>query len=374
MKLSARSAKSKRTTYAMAFAIAASIAVIGALGFATATNLGGATVIAQEPTGLIKTITPSTSNLSVNPGDTVSLSINVVGLQDVRDQRLGSDVTFNWSATGGELPPKRKGNTSVRYTAPDSPGNYVVTVSAGSNCRGTCTTSFDISVRRPGSIDGVAGTATNPPGVIPTVLTDGDGNQYEVFTPEEGGTFTGEGFWITASTGIVPNAEYIGVRMFENGSASNAGMSGHRYTLGGTKYTVAAIDSERNSVASYRLNATVEICIPVPTEMRANISNVEMIATSDDGSQITVLSSSVRVVPSLSVCGNTSTLPVNVAAGIPGSPPPMPEPTPDPEPVLPATGGAGPASTVVLAWSFVIGVALVSTGTLAVYHRRRRRN
>ena len=374
MKLSARSAKSNLTVYASAFAIAAFVAVVGTLLLAAPTNFGEATVFAQEDTGLIKTITPSSSNLTVNAGDTVSLSINVIGLQDVRDQSLGSDVTFNWSATGGELPPNTKGNTSVRYAAPDSPGNYVVTVSAGSNCRGTCSASFDIRVQRRGSVDGVGGTATNPPGDIPTVLSDGDGNQYEVFTPEEGGTFTGEGFWITASTGIVPNAEYIGVRMFENGSASNAGMSGHRYTLGGTKYTVAAIDSERNSVASYRLNATVEICIPVPTEMRANISNVEMIATSDDGSQITVLSSSVRVVPSLSVCGNTSTLPVNVAAGIPGSPPPMPEPTPDPEPALPATGGAGPASTVVLAWSFVIGVALVSTGTLAVYHRRRRRN
>ena len=371
MKLSARSAKSKRTTYAMAFAIAASIAVISALGFATATNLGGATVIAQEPTGLIKSITPSTSNLSVNPGDTVSLSINVIGLQDVRDQSLGSDVTFNWSATGGELPPNEKGNTSVRYAAPDSPGNYVVTVSTSSNCRGTCSTTFDIRVRRPGSIESVVGTPTNPPGVIPTVLTDDDGNQYEVFTPEEGGTFNGEGFRITATTGIVPNAEYIGVRMFENGPASNAGMSGHRYTLGGIKYTVAAIDSERNSVASYLLSATVEICIPVPSEMRANISNVEMIATSDDGSQITVLSSSVRVVPSLSVCGNTSTLPVNVAAGIPGSPPPMPEPTPDPEPALPATGGAGPESNVVLIWALLMGVALIATGIFAVSRRRR---
>ena len=371
MKLSARSTKSNSTVYASAFAIAAFVAVIGTLMLAAPTNFGEATVFAQEPTGLIKSITPSTSNLSVNPGDTVSLSINVIGLQDVRDQSLGRDVTFNWSASSGDLPPNEDGNTSVRYTAPDSPGSYVVTVSAGSNCRGTCSTSFDISVRRPGSIDGVAGTATNPPGVIPTVLTDGDGNQYEVFTPEEGGTFTGQGFWTTASTGIVPNAEYIGVRMFENGSASNAGMSGHRYTLGGTKYTVAAIDSERNSVASYRLNATVEICIPVPTEMRANISNVEMIATSDDGSQITVLSSSVRVVPSLSVCGNTSTLPVNVAAGIPGSPPPMPEPTPDPEPALPATGGAGPESNVVLIWALLMGVALIATGIFAVSRRRR---
>ena len=373
MKLSARSTKSKLTAYSMAFAMATFIAVIGALVLATATIFGGATVSAQEPTGLIKTITPSTSNLSVNPGDRVSLSINVIGLQDVRDQSLGRDVTFNWSATGGDLPPNEDGNTTVRYKAPDRPGNYVVTVSATSNCRGTCDTSFDIRVRRPGSTDTVVGTPVNPPGEIPTVLSDADGNQYGVFTPEEGGTFTGDQFSITAKTGIVPNAEYIGVRMFENGSASNAGMSGHRYTLGGTKYSVAVIDSERNSVASYRLNATVEICIPVPVTMRSQISNVEMIATSDDGTNLTVLSSSVRVVPTLTICGNTSTLPVNVAAGIPGSPP-MPEPTPDLEPALPVTGGAGPSSTGVLAWTILIGFALLATGMFAVYRRRRQTN
>ena len=371
MKLSARSTKSKLTSYSMAIAIAAFIAVIGALGFAIATNFGGTTVFAQEPTGLIKEITPSTSNLSVNPGDRVSLSINVIGLQDVRDQSLGRDVTFNWSATGGDLPPNEDGNTSVRYTAPDSPGNYVVTVSTTSNCRGTCSTSFDIRVRRPGSIESVVVTPVNPPGEIPTVLSDADGNQYGVFTPEEGGTFTGDQFSITAKTGIVPNAEFIGVRMYENGSASNAGMSGHRYTLGGTKYSVAVIDGERNSVASYRLNATIEICIPVPMEMLSNISSVEMIATSDDGTDLTVLSSSVRVVPTLTICGNTSTLPANVAAGIPGSPP-MPEPTPDLEPALPVTGGAGPSSTGVLAWTILIGFALLATGMFAVYRRRRQ--
>ncbi len=372
MKLSARSTKSKLTSYSMAIAIATFVAVIGALGLATAANFGGATVFAQEPTGLIKEITPSTRNLSVNPGDTVSLSINVIGLQDVRQQSLGSDVTFNWSATGGDLPPNKDGNTSVRYKAPDNPGNYVVTVSATSNCRGTCTATIDITVRRPGTVDSVAVTPVNPPGEIPTVLSDVDGNQYGVFTPEEGGTFTGDQFSIAASTGIVPNAEYIGVRMYENGSASNAGMSGHRYTLGGTKYSVAVIDSERNSVASYRLNATAEICIPVPMEMLSQITNVEMIATSDDGTELTVLSSSVRVVPTLTICGNTSTLPVNVAAGIPGTPP-MPEPTPELEPALPVTGGAGPTSSIVLAWVITIGVALVSTG-MFIASRRRRKN
>ena len=363
MKLSARSTKSKLTSYSMAIAIATFIAVIGALALATATNFGGATAFAQEPTGLIKEITPSTRNLSVNPGDTVSLSINVIGLQDVRQQSLGSDVTFNWSATGGDLPPNKDGNTSVRYKAPDNPGNYVVTVSATSNCRGTCTATIDIRVRRPGSTETVVGTPVNPPGEIPTVLADADGNQYGVFTPEEGGTFTGDQFWINATAGTVPNAEFIGVRMFENGSASNAGMSGHRYTLGGTKFSVAVIDSERNSVASYRLNATVEICIPVPMEMLSQITNVEMIATSDDGTELTVLSSSVRVVPTLTICGNTSSLPVNVAAGIPGTPP-MPEPTPVLEPALPVTGGAAPTSTSAVVLGLLLGIALMAVGVL----------
>ena len=354
-------------------AIAIVALIYTAMFFAATLLSGGETVSAQEPepTGLIKEITPSITSISVNPGETLSLSINVIGLQDVRDQSLGSGVVFNWSATGGDLPPNTEGNTSVRYTAPDSPGNYTVSVSTSSNCRGTCSTSFTIRVRRPGEIGEGPGTPVNPPGPIPTILNDSDGNNYEVFTPEGGGSFSGEGFSINAEAGVVPNAEYIGVRMYENGSASNAGMSGHRYTLSGTKYTVAVIDSDRAAVTSYGLNDVATICIPVPNMLLSNIADVQLVGISDDGVSLTAMTSAVRVVPSLTVCGFTSTIPVNVAAAIPGVPPALPD-EPEPEPVLPATGGASPSSPLAVAWAFLIGIALIATSAVVLIRRRQR--
>lgn len=370
MTLYPRSSKFNLTLYSTASVIVVALVTL----LAVATSFAVETVRAQdpEPTGYIKEITPSVSSLSVNQGETVTLSVNVIGVQDVPDQSLGSDVVFSWSATGGELPANREGNTSVRYRAPDSPGRYTVSVSAGSNCRGTCSTSFTITVRRPGEIGEGPGTPVNPPGPIPTVLDDSDGNQYEVFTPETGGTFNGEGFSINAEPGVVPNAEFIGVRMYENGPASNAGMSGHRFTLSGTKYTVAVIDSARAAASSYRLNNVATICVPVPNSLLGNIADVQLVGVSDDGVSLTAMSSTVRVVPSLIVCGYTSTIPVNVAAAIPGTPPALPdEPEIEPAPVLPATGGTSPTSPLVMVWALLIGVVLIAASSIALAKRRQ---
>ena len=76
----------------------------------------------------------------------------------------------------------------------------------------------------------------NPAGAIPTILTDSDGNQYEVFTPEGGGTFTGDTSSLKAGPGVVPNGEIVGLRISDGGSASNEGKTYQRYSLGGNWY------------------------------------------------------------------------------------------------------------------------------------------
>ena len=131
--------------------------------------------------------------------------------------------------------------------------------------------------------------------------------------------------------------------MSEDGSASNAGMSHHRYTLSGNQYRISVIDAERAPILSYNLNRTVAVCIPVPEELRANISSLEMLSKNSNGT-LTVMSSSLRISPSLILCGNTSTLPATVAVGMRGTPPPLLEPDPEPAEMLPATGGATPSS------------------------------
>ena len=337
----------------------------------------GASALAQnpdpQPTGSIQEITASTPNLTLTVGDTVVLSINVIGRQDIEDQRLADDVKFDWSVSGGRLSDGADG-TSASYTAPSDPGIYSVTVSPRSGCIGTglaCTATFRITVRRPGEATGPDAPPRNPEGEIPSILSDPEGEQYQVFTPEQGGTFTGEDFSISAGTGIVPNGEIIGVRMVEDGSASNAGMSHHRYTLSGNQYRVSVIDAEGAPISSYNLNGTVAVCIPVPEELRTNISSLEMV-TKNSNNTLTVMSSSVRIIPSLTMCGNTSTLPATIAVGIRGTPPPLLEPEPEPAEILPATGGAVPVSQGIIAWALLVGVALIATGIFASTYRHGR--
>ena len=159
-------------------------------------------------------------------------------------------------------------------------------------------------------------------------MTDGDGNQYEVFTPEGGGTFTGEGYTLSAGAGAIPNGEYIGVRVSDEGSASNAGMTHQRYTLGGNMYSVSAVDASNADITSYALNSAATVCVPLPDELRSNISNLALVAINADGS-LTILSASVRLgTNGTQVCGNLSGLPASVAVGSSGAPAPLPTPVP----------------------------------------------
>lgn len=329
-----------------------------------------------QPTGSIQEITASTPNLTLTVGDTVVLSINVIGRQDIENQRLADDVKFDWSVSGGRLSDGVDG-TSASYTAPSDPGIYSVTVSPSSGCIGTglaCTATFRITVRRPGEATGPDAPPRNPEGEIPSILSDSEGEQYQVFTPEEGGIFTGESFSISAVMGIVPNGEIIGLRMAEDGSASNAGMSHHRYTLSGNQYRIFVIDAEGAPISSYNLNGTVAVCIPMPRELRTSISSLEMVNKNSNGT-LTVMSSSVRISPSLIICGNTSTLPATIAVGIRGTPPPLLEPELEPAEMLPATGGTAPTSRGIIAWALLVGIALIATGTFAsIYCHRPHEN
>ena len=326
-----------------------------------------------DPTGRIAEIKPSVGTVTLNPGTSVTLSIRVIGLQNVGQGSLASDVVFNWSASGGDLQSDGKGNTSAHYTAPTEPGNYNVSVTASSNCRSKCTAVFNIRVRRPGSDEGQDGLAVNPSGTIPTLLTDGENNQYEVFTPEEGGNFNGDDFRIEVPTGAVKNGEYIGVRMYEDGLASNSGMEHHNYTLSGANYTVAVVDGDGDSVPSYQLNDVSTICVPLPPELLPKISDVQMIGTYDGGVSLTGFTSATRLGRTLSVCGFVSKIPVTVAVGVQGAPPPLPTPVPTPVPELPPTGGASPSTSILLVLAIATLLAFLATGALALTARHRRR-
>lgn len=320
----------------------------------------GGEVHAQSPedAGMIHEIRPNFATaLTLGRGDRVLLAVTVLDSDGVEHHSLDSEVDITWTASDGGLE-VHLGTTRAMYTAPlRSLGSQTVTASAGSACVGNtadCTATFTIRV-----LGGGPCYWRNPP-ALPTALIDAEGHQYKVFAPR-GGRIDGSDFRLVATCGQVPDGEYIGVRMFQNGPASNAGMSHHTYTLSGNQYDISIVDAEVRPIASYDLKYDVEVCIPIPDELHSNLWGIVMVNQNNDGT-LTEISSSVLISPSLIICGYTSKLPATVAVGIPGTPPEM----------LPATGGAVPASRGIIAWAFVVGFALLSTGAFTFARRRRQ--
>lgn len=334
----------------------------------------GVTVDAQstQDAGMIREIKPSPSVLNVGKGfyERVGLSITVIGPDGNEDQSLASTTDIIWSAPDGELE-VHYDTTRATYTLPQILGTHTVTASVESGCIGEptdCTATFTIRVMR----------ADPPPSCIwwnhpatPTALIDAEGTEYEVFTPRDGGRIDGIDFRVVAECGDVPMGEFIGVRMFQNGAASDDGMSHHAYALSGNQYKISIVDAEVRLIASYALYRDVEVCIPVPDELRSKLSGIVMVTKNDDRI-LTLMSSSVRISPSLIICGWTRTLPVTVAAGIPGTRPPLFEPEHEPPEKLPVTGGAAPPSTTAVIGALIFGIALIGAGGFMTAYRRRR--
>lgn len=324
-------------------------------------------------TGEITKIEPSIRGVTVSGGDVLTLSVNVYGLQGVMDNKLSG--TFSWNADGGDI--ADASGREISYTAPSSPGTYTVKASLGrGDCDhdasgGSCMAEFEVQVRRPAPSGMMDEKPVNPPGDIPSIIADADGNQYDVFTPEDGGTFdSGEGYSIHAAAGAVPNGEFVGVRMSDDGAASNTGMTHHRYTLGGNAYGVHAVDGSGAAVSSYALNGAADVCVPLPDELRSNISDVALVVINSDDS-LTILSGSVRIASGTMVCGSLSGLPAQVAVGSAGAPAAIPTHTPEPTPEPPVTGGTAPSSSGSIVWMLLLGIAVAALGSTLLIARRR---
>ncbi len=341
----------------------------------------------------IRKITPSVKSVTVSAGDTVRLMVNVYALENLHVQKLADpkDVIFAWTANDVAIPgtDREEGdpaNTEISYTAPSSPGTYTVKAKldpheclhsrekTDDNYGKDCTAEFEVKVRRSAPAAEPTAVPVNPLGEIPEIISGNDGKQYEVFTPVEGGTFDGDSHSITAGSGIVPSGEYIGVRMDGAGSASNAGMTAHRYTLVGDAYMISVADSAGEGINSYALNGAAKVCLPLPAAARSNISDIALVVKMSDGS-LQVLSGTVRIAGASGpdVCGHVSSIPATVAVGTAGAPAaftPTPEPTSTPEP--PETGGAAPSNGAPLALLLILGIAAAALGTFLLAGRRPR--
>ena len=327
----------------------------------------------------ISRIEPTINSVTVSGGDLVVLSVGICGAQDIKSNALGDGIGFLWSDddAGGDIGGDGR---QVTYAAPERPGTYTVIVAASfSACRAPqadevrCATTFEIVVRRASSAVAATPEPRNPTGAIQSTLADSDGNQYEVVTPEGGGTFTGTASSLSAGPGVVPSGEIVGLHISEGDSASNAGKTYQRYSLGGSWYEVSAVDASSNGVSSYELSDAVEVCVPLLNELRSNISGLALVVVNADDS-LTILASNVRIQSSgTNVCGNLSTVPATVAVGTIGSSAALPTAVPETYETsdLPDIGGAAPSSPMVVFWILIVGLAsLVAGGAM----RRNRRN
>ena len=353
-------------------------------------DLGDPYMVASDPTvtiagspGQISRIEPTIRSVTVSAGDTVTLSVDVYGLQNAKDNSL--PASFEWSV-GGDHDADLGSKREINFKAPSDPGRYDVTASLEpGQCqpdldgrkdeaarKADCSATIVVHVRRPAPPVAEDEPPVNPPGDIPSILTDSDGNQYEVFTPVDGGTFdAGEGYSIAVPAGAVPNGEFIGIRMSEGGEASNIGMTHQRYALGGNTYGIHAVDGSGAAISSYALEGPARVCVPMPAVLSGRVSDLALVGINSDGS-LTIHAANIRLGDNgTQVCGNVSTIPTTVAVGSQGAPDAIPTAVPDPEPDLPPTGGASPSSGAAL-WLFLLGIAALTLSTLAVIHRRRQ--
>ena len=85
------------------------------------------TSIAGSP-GEISRIEPGIRGITVSGGDTVTLSVDIYGLQDAKDNGIGG--TFDVDVNGdNETDDDLGSGREADYTASSSPGKYTITAS-----------------------------------------------------------------------------------------------------------------------------------------------------------------------------------------------------------------------------------------------------
>ena len=318
----------------------------------------------------LDSITPVVRELSVNAGDTVMLLVDVYNAQNKLDNALAtsdeSPLVFRWSESGnggGSFSEPTSGRR-VTYTVPSLPGRYTVLAEAQPDgiCishhgdasaitdaeRAPCIATFTLNVSRaPGQI-GPQDPPVNPPGAIPSSMTDSAGVAYSVFTPVDGGTFTGTDITVSAGAGAVPDRTLLGVSAAASEVPVPAPIPGASMSLAGSFYDVNAITSDGSSpLLSLTLDAPLNVCLPYPDEFRAELSNVVAVERQFNG-ELAILTTKVRSNAGvLTVCGAISTLPATVGVAKLGTVPAI-QPTPMPDNPLPEAGGAAPSHTLLI--------------------------
>ena len=355
------------------------------------TESGGTTISLP----LINRIVATVTEISIRAGDTVRLEVDLYGLANVLDNTLakpGGQLVFDWKDNpAGGIFATPDDERRVVYTAPSLPGTYTVTAQAQPDgiCRDHHDTDFDISAAHRASCIAtftvrVSRASTpaeapvepvNPPGPIPASLMDTAGNTYAVFTPVEGGTFTGAGITVSAAKGAVPDQQMLGISAAVSSVQAPEPVAGARMTIAGSLYEINGIQpGSQLPVLGFMLDDPLTACLPMPAEFSANISDVVLVERNVDGSYGILTTKLRQTGGELSVCGSFSALPATVGVaklGVVEAPPPTPTPTID----TPETGATAPSNNVATL-ALGVGVALIAlamAGAVSITTLRRRR-
>lgn len=327
-------------------------------------------------------IEPAIRGVSLRPGASARLSVEMYGRQDIRDDTLGDSpgITFEWTAEdllsqslfgNGDLAEEvrvddargrngRPDDRRVLYTAPSDPGRYRVrvTLQVGPQCLGAregeteqdaverCTAVFDVAVLRHRTEADPSPEPMDPEGEIPDIIVDGDGRNYQVFTPEGGGELVAEKCTFKAPGGAVNNGEVIGASITVlREDEDKLPVEDHRFVTDGVQCRIDAVDSDGTPLVDYRLGVPGEVCMPLPDTFRPKAANALAGAINPDGT-LTSLGGRLFLATStgaLRVCGNIGSLSATVVVALraeaAGELPPTPAATPDVSEI--ETGGRG---------------------------------
>ena len=343
----------------------------------------------------VHSIRPTVREVSVRVGDTIALTVDIYDGQKVLDNSIpdkpGSKLVFRWedkladgsagSAGGTFATPNNE--RRVTYTAPSSPGRYIVTAEAQPDgvCtshhegaaeitdaeRAQCTATFTIRVSGIPAVPAPRPDPVDPTGAIPTSMTDDKGGTYTVFTPTKGGTFTGTDITVTAPAGAIPDRTVVGIGATTSDIPTPAPIPGATMSLAGSYYDINAVaDTGEPPIPSYTLNEPATACLPFPQEFRADLSNVVLVQRKSAG-DLSILSTKIRSnAGDLTVCGTLTQLPATVAVARLGLVPAPTQTTPTTPADTPDTGATTPGYAVLLLT--LLAGALLLTG---MYRIRR---
>ena len=274
----------------------------------------------------------------------------------------------------------------VIFTAPDEPGRITVEAALldAGECLAAqygetaadqidrCSAIFSFTVIRRATVDQPERPAPkNPPGTIPETLTDSEGTAYAVFTPEDGGEFRVDGFSFSAGPGAIANNEFVGIAVHKVAAATGAGEAWHRFEFAGGSYAIDVVDSSGDAATDYILNEPAQVCLPLPHELRTNITKIAVTAfVESDG--FTVLGTTIKINPEgIAACAAISSLPATVSVAAAKSPEAAGVPIETEEAVaddvLPDTGGT-PAATVVILLLLLLGSVSMLSGLVTARH------